>query len=450
MTHNKHTRMLTIVVAVLCVAGMGVLISPVSASVSASSSSGITLHILGAPVTSLDTLIKFDPQFTKLTGIKVDVTEIPYENLEAKMILSLSSHSGQYDIVEPFTEMVPVLEASKWIVPLETVEKNNPSVPKIDFADFLPNYEKYYSGSTGGPQFVSYDPDTRVLYYNSALLKSKGIMSPPQTWAQLEHDAALFGGTPGSATAPASGTSETSVPYGYMESTATDPWIILTWIPVLYSSGQGVLNSSGCPELTTPRAVAATTMYMKMSNYGPKAAKNYTLFDIEPWMYKNDVAFADVDTAATPKDMQIEAYPLMTANTTRYGSGETGGWGFGIVATSKQQAAALKWIEWASSASVMLKVQTTYTSEGTARATPGRISLWSSPALQKDNPRWKGELPTIKTSEPFDPYPNEPQVESAIATQLSAILAGEESVSAGLSIAQAKVTPLMKEIGECK
>lgn len=391
---------------------------------------GATIHILGAATTSIDYLKKLTPQFTKQTGIKVDITTVPYENLQQKMVLSLSSHAGEYDVVEPFTEMVPELQAGGWVLPLADAEKKYPSLSKIDLSDFLQSYEKFYSGQDGKPQFVAYEPDTRVLYYNGPLLKQKGFLAP-QTWQQLEKAAAAYGGS--------------KPPYGFMASTSQGPWVILTWLPVLYSTGQGVFDANGCPMLTTDKAVKATEFYVHMvKSYGPPAATSYTLFDIEPYMYKDQLAFADVDTAATPKHMQIQPFPAMNSQTTAYGSGEVGGWGYGIVKDSKNQAAAYKWIKWATSKNIMLKT------ELAGRQNPGRISLYSNAQLRAANPRLGGQLAALKNAKAYAPYPNEPQIESAIRDQLSAIVSGQQSVKSGLSKAQHDVLPLMKQIGKCK
>jgi len=403
-----------------------------------SSTANVTIKVLASPTTGIGYLEKHTAEFTKKTGIKVQYTLVPYADLENKAVLALTSSSDPYDVVETYTEMAPTLIKGHWIEPLAAVAKQVPKTDRINIAAFLPNYEKFFSNSAGKAEFVLSTPDTRVFWYSKPLL-TKYHLPVPKTWRQLEADAATI-------------TKHSPGTYGFMASTAEDGWAVLTWIPVIYSTGQGVFTKTGCPEVTTPKAVDATRFYVDMvRKYGPVAARSYTIFNIQPYMAKGTLAFADVDTSATPfaqkGKMVPELFPKPTSGTKRYAGGEIGGWAYGITKSSAHKVAAYKWLRWATDSQNMLGQDLSTVSTGRA---PGRIALYSNSKLLTRYPLFKLALKAVERAKSYAPYPNEPTIASDIDTTLSGLLTSGSSVRAGLNTLQAELLKTMRSIGLCK
>jgi sorbitol/mannitol transport system substrate-binding protein len=80
--------------------------------------------------------------FTKETGIKVNYTVLPENDVRAKISQEFSSQAGQYDVASLSNYEIPFFAANKWLAPLDTVAKD----PKFNQADILPAYTASLTG----------------------------------------------------------------------------------------------------------------------------------------------------------------------------------------------------------------------------------------------------------------------------------------------------------------
>jgi sorbitol/mannitol transport system substrate-binding protein len=78
--------------------------------------------------------------FTKDTGIKVNYTILPENDVRAKISQEFSSQAGQYDVASLSNYEIPFYSANKWLAPLDdTVAKNTPnSIRRTSFPPTLP------------------------------------------------------------------------------------------------------------------------------------------------------------------------------------------------------------------------------------------------------------------------------------------------------------------------
>jgi multiple sugar transport system substrate-binding protein len=100
-----------------------------------------------------------------------------------------------------------------------------------------------YQGTNYGIPFTT---STRAMYYNKKIFAAAGISSPPQTWAQLQTDAAKI---------KAKGDIGYGMPLGSEEAQAE----LLLWF---LGNGGGYLNGSGKYAINSPQNIA-TLSFMK-------------------------------------------------------------------------------------------------------------------------------------------------------------------------------------------
>jgi sorbitol/mannitol transport system substrate-binding protein len=160
----------------------------------------------------------------------------------------------------------------------------------------------------------------------------------------------------------------------------------------------------------------------------------------------NDVAFAYAPTEVTP----LGAHWLWS-------------WALGIEASSKNKAAAFKFLTWATSQSYLRLVAA---KNGWAAVPPGtRVSTYQNPNYRKAASAFEGLVlnslltanPTHATLHPV-PYvgvqyvaiPEFQNIGTLVTQDLAAALAGSSSVSSALSLAQQQVTRIMQQAGYLK
>jgi len=165
--------------ALIAVAGCG-------ASNSSSSSSGsTTLTFFGADYGTgpSNTTTKYwdaiAAAFHKANpSIKVNVQTVDWTDFPNKVQTLLQNHQFP-DVLEG--DPAPPLAANHVLYKASDVFSNTSNIMQKFLTDTA------YQGTPYGLPFTT---STRVLYYNKKILTAAGISSPPQTWAQLQSDAA--------------------------------------------------------------------------------------------------------------------------------------------------------------------------------------------------------------------------------------------------------------------
>jgi multiple sugar transport system substrate-binding protein len=106
-----------------------------------------------------------------------------------------------------------------------------------------------YQGTNYGIPFTT---STRALYYNKKIFAAAGISAPPQTWAQLQADAAKI---------KAKGYIGYGMPLGSEEAQAE----LLLWF---LGNGGGYLDASGKYAISSPQNVATLTFMKQLAASG--------------------------------------------------------------------------------------------------------------------------------------------------------------------------------------
>lgn len=143
------------------------------------------MAMLGANVTG--------PEWEELTGIKVNVVEIPVDELFTKQMLEHRARSGAYDVMTVFSGWLPDLARSG------AVENLDPYIEKYgvrsEFEDIAPAFKEW--GVVDGDTYaLVVDGDIHLLYYRKDLLEDPENktafqekygyeLGVPETWDQF-------------------------------------------------------------------------------------------------------------------------------------------------------------------------------------------------------------------------------------------------------------------------
>ncbi|MBN7804527.1 sugar ABC transporter substrate-binding protein [Agrobacterium rosae] len=139
---------------------------------------GIQLSVLmeGHPTT--DGIQALLPEFTKETGIEVQLEVVPESDITAKMLLEFSSGSGRYDLVQNNIIYIPGFVQAGYIDPLDDLANKLPRY--LDKADFVPGYLNT-SIADGKLYGLPVYGESTFLMYRKDLFEKYGLQ-PPKTF----------------------------------------------------------------------------------------------------------------------------------------------------------------------------------------------------------------------------------------------------------------------------
>jgi multiple sugar transport system substrate-binding protein len=303
-------------------------------------------------------------------------------------------------------------------------------LPASYFAQFAPGLIQgaSYNGKVyGSPLFE----DQGFLYYRKDLLAKEGL-AVPQTWEQLESDAAKL-------------QKAGLVKYGFVWQGASYEGLTCNFMEYLTDAG-GTATNTGYTKATldSPQAIQAVTFMRSLVTSGvtPAAittfqepqAMNVFAAGQSAFLRNWDYAYSVATTPATSKltKDQVGVAPLPTFQGQAYpGYSNIGGWNMYINPHSKNIPADLKFIEFLASPTAQNILATQYSE------IPTTTAVRNSPAVIAENPVLAIVGKTKLVPRPAG-TPNYPALSTAIYTNVNAALAGSASPSAAMAAAQSQ------------
>jgi sorbitol/mannitol transport system substrate-binding protein len=136
--------------------------------------------------------------FTAETGIDVNFTVLPENDVRDKISQEFSSQAGQYDVATLSNFEIPIYARSEWIAPLdEYVEAD----AEFDQDDILAPMTASLSGDDGKLYGEPFYGESSFLMYRKDVLEAEGVEMPDNpTWPEVADIAAqVDGAEPGMA-----------------------------------------------------------------------------------------------------------------------------------------------------------------------------------------------------------------------------------------------------------
>ena len=157
----------------------------------AGDSKSINVLMVGNPqMVDIQKLTK--DSFTKDTGIKVNYTVLPENELRDKVTQDVATGAGQYDVATVGAYEVPIWAGNGWLKDVGTYADSSSSYDK---ADLLPPMVKSLSGQDGKLYGLPFYGESSFLMYRKDVFQKKGITMPDRpTWPQVAAMAAKVDG----------------------------------------------------------------------------------------------------------------------------------------------------------------------------------------------------------------------------------------------------------------
>ena len=126
--------------------------------------------------------------FTRETGIVVNYTVLPENDVRDKISQEFSSQAGQYDVASLSNFEIPIYARSHWIAPLDQYIAAD---PEFDQSDILGPMTASLSGADGKIYGEPFYGESSFLMYRKDVLAENGITMPEKpTWQQVADIAA--------------------------------------------------------------------------------------------------------------------------------------------------------------------------------------------------------------------------------------------------------------------
>jgi len=380
-------------------------------------------------------------QFEELSGATVNVTVVPYEEVQAKATLDVQSGANQFDVFDYWYPTVGAL-ASQGI--LDDLTEFIEGDPEIDAADFIPSIYDVYTLADGRRWGLPYDGDTHVLFYNTDIFERAGVEAAPETWEE-------FLATARTITEAGLTTADGQPIYGCALQGFKAPIIIgSSYSNRLAGFGGSYLTPEGAPALDSEAAVQAA---QAMVDVAPVALPTplETAFDQAlPAFLSGRIAMMEFWTdlgvyAQDPASSQIvDQWDVVQmphgGSNTRHIAPLNAGFCFAVSANARNKELARTFVKWATSKRINLELLTT-TGSG---IDPTRVSTLQSEAYKSFAPKVQAAAEaSLSGAFPWPTNPQSPDLMTALSDELALMLQGNQDAETTMGNVQAAWTQIL-------
>lgn len=129
--------------------------------------------------------------FTRDTGITVNFTALPENDVRGKISQEFSSQAGQYDVASLSNFEVPIYAKAGWIAPLDKYAAKDTAFDQDDILDSMETSLSHDDSIYAEPFYG----ESSFLMYRKDILKKHGVKMPAKpTWQEVADAAATIDG----------------------------------------------------------------------------------------------------------------------------------------------------------------------------------------------------------------------------------------------------------------
>ncbi len=406
---------------------------------------GTTLVINVPAHPHYNAMMKILPEFTKQTGIEVEVDQLQYLKMRERQTLELTKDEGDYDLIS-----YVVFSKADYVFAdqLENLARYfmNPKLsdPNYDAADLIDGYvanigiaggkKGYLPGPTGSLYGIPYGSETSVLAYRKDIFEKHGI-DVPQNYDQLLDAACKIpeveAGMGGMASRAAS---------GHQASHA----FLLHLAPL----GGRVFDDNWNPIINNEAGVAAANALKTIVDCGPEGSQTFgpaeaaaSFMQGSSAMFMDSIAFAaGFEDESKSKVVGKVGYALHPEGVRR--GSQTGGFGIAIPKNAQNKEAAFLLMQWLTSKEGDLLT-------AMAGGNPSRFSTYENAELNAKYPYSATFGEALKYADPdWRPIiPTWGKINADIGTTMSQVLTEGLDPQAALDGVAERARAIMDEAG---
>ncbi|MDT0610690.1 ABC transporter substrate-binding protein [Streptomyces lancefieldiae] len=442
--------------ATLAMAAAGTLLAPLLSGcwvgAGGAGSGGNSLNVLMVNNPQMVELQKLTADhFTEETGIKVNFTVLPENDVRDKISQDFANQAGQYDVATLSNYEIPIYARNEWLHEMGSYVAEDPA---YDEKDILGPMRESLTGDDGKLYGQPFYGESSFLMYRKDLFAEHGLTMPEHpTWTQVAGLAEqLDGAEPGMkgiCLRGLPGWGELMAPLTTVVNTFGGTWFDQDW--------QARLDS--------PEWEKATKFYVDLvREHGQSGAaqsgfaeclNNMTQGKVAMW-YDATSAAGSLDSAKSPVKGKVGYAPAPVEKTD--GSGWLYTWAWGIQKASRNADKAWKFVSWASSKEYEQLVGDEI---GWSNVPAGkRASTYENPAYREEaaafqemtreaiegaRPKDPGVQPRPAPGIQFVGIPEFTDLGTKVSQEISAAIAGRQSVEEALKKSQQLAEKISEE-----
>lgn len=393
---------------------------------------------------------KLSSAWEQETGHKINWVVLEENVLRERVTTDIATQGGQFDIMTIGGYEAPIWGKQGWLMPVDDLGED------YDYDDLL---EPIKAGLTvdGKLYAVPFYTESSFTLYRTDLFEEAGLTMPDEpTYDQIKEFAAKLTDKQnqqyGICLRGKPGWGENMAFLSTMINTYGGQWFDMEWKPQIN---------------TEPWKNAITDYVQLLNEYGPPGAtangfnENQTLFatgQCAMWIDATSAAGRVYDPAQSEVADKI-AFTRAPVEVTPNGSSWSWSWNLAIPATTQKAEVAKSFLKWATSKEYVKLVGE---SEGWVAVPPGtRKSTYELPEYQEAAPFADTVLEAILSADPSNPtkdpvpytgvqfvaIPEFQSIGTFVGQQISAALAGQQTVEAALEASQRQVERDMMRAG---
>ena len=420
--------------------GRRLALAGLAAALSLSGAAAQERAITVSVVSSFKLIEPLVPDFTKETGIKVDLQVLPYPQVRQRSLADFVSGTANSDVYGQDIIWLGEWAKNGYVRPLDDLIARD--LKSDDVADILPgafNALSKWEDKTWSMPFGAY---YFLNYYRQDLFEAAGLKAP----ATLDDvDAAAV-----KLTNRARNLFGIAVPYQ-----RGGP--ITSWFLATYTGAGGRLLADPptdfTPTLDSPRAATVLKHYLGWLKQAPNGAIGYHWNDQTVAMQSGRLAMAPTfsinGTEFAKPDVSSIAGKVGYTTMPRLDAGQApvipfGGWALGINAKSTKVEDSWTFLKWITSRAVQTRL-------AMLNGTPVRYSALDDAGVKALYP-WVSEVVEAERKGQVFPdyrprYPFYPQIEEALGLALNEAALGKTTPEEALKSANDKVRAIVREAG---
>lgn len=396
-----------------------------------------------------DAAAKLVPEFTRETGIKVEIDKMQYLRMHDKQLLEMSKASGDYDAIAYVVFWKAEYAKKNLLQPLQPYLNDKALAdPAYDIKDLVPAYlenigmvggKKGYLAGPGASLYgLPYGAETSILAYRKDIFDKHGL-KPPATYDELARLLRVL--------------KEKEPSMGALTSRGqAGSHIVHAWLLHLNPLGGKIFDERWNPIFQGEAGVKAIKLLKEISDTGPAGIPSYGFGEMsnaflqgQAAMYLDTIAIAgQVSDPVKSKVVGKVSYALHPKGVRS--SSQTGGFGMAIPKNAKHKEAAFLFIEWLTN-----KANDKRVAKLGGNAT--RMSTLGDVDLVRQYPEYVVLREQLKYADP-DWRPIIPEWseinDQILGVGLSQVLIGKKTAEEALGEMAAKTAEVMKKGGYVK
>ncbi|MEU5085696.1 sugar ABC transporter substrate-binding protein [Streptomyces sp. NPDC021356] len=442
--------------ATLALAAAGTLLAPLLSGcwvgAGGAGSGGDSINVLMVNNPQMTELQKLTAaHFTKETGIKVNFTVLPENDVRDKISQDFANQAGQYDVATLSNYEIPIYARNGWLHAMDSYVARDRA---FDQGDVLAPMRQSLTADDGKLYGEPFYGESSFLMYRKDVFAAKGLTMPAHpTWQQIAGLAAKADGArpgmKGICLRGLPGWGELMAPLTTVVNTFGGTWFDKDWKA----------------HLDSPEFTEATKFYVDLvRQHGESGAaqsgfaeclNNMTQGKVAMW-YDATSAAGSLEAKGSPVKGKVGYAPAPVEKTKSSGWLYT--WAWGIQNASRNPDKAWKFVSWASGKEYEQLVGKTY---GWSNVPAGkRASTYENPAYRQEAAAFQEMTKNaIENARPNDPgvqprpapgiqfvdIPEFTDLGTKVSQEISAAVAGRQSVESALRKSQQLAEKIAKE-----